>query len=102
MRILDDRRTAIAIGHLARIAAKTGEVERAAQLLGYNDAFYRGWGNARGRIEQDGYDRTVALLGDALPADRLRELMDRGEAMPSHAAVAEALAVREPAAALTG
>ena len=88
--------TAWALGHLAELAAETGDVERAARLLGRTDAAYRETGSAREPTEQRGYDRALELIAAALPQTRRDALMAEGAAMGPDAAVAEAFAIANP------
>jgi predicted ATPase/class 3 adenylate cyclase len=87
---------AVAVGHLAHIAAETGDPQRAAKLLGYADAVYRNNGNAREPTERRGYDRALALVLAALPEERVALLMFEGAAMEQDTAVAEAMAILQP------
>ena len=89
---------AVAIGHLAHLAAETGDPERATKLLGYTDAVYKKNGNAREPTEQRGYDRAVELTRAALPEERLRALIAEGAPMEQEAAAAEAMAIPQPTA----
>jgi hypothetical protein len=87
---------AVAIGHLAHVAAETGDLTPAARLLGYADAVYRRNGNAREPTERRGYERALELIRTALPADQIDTLMVEGAAMQQEAAVAEAMTIRQP------
>jgi tetratricopeptide (TPR) repeat protein len=87
-----------ALGHLAELAAETGDVERAALLLGRADDAYRETGSAREPTEQRGYDRALELIRASLPPTRIDALMAEGAAMGPDAAVAEALAILSPRA----
>jgi predicted ATPase/class 3 adenylate cyclase len=87
-----------AIGHLAHLAAETGDPARAARLLGYSDTVYRKIGDVRELTEQRGYDRALELIRAALSDDRIRALMAEGAAMEQDAAVAEAMAIPRPPA----
>ena len=89
---------AIAIGHLAQVAAETGDATRAARLLGSVDAAYAKRGNAREPTEQHGYDRALDLIRTLLPEDRIATLLDEGAALEQDVAVAEALAIPQPRA----
>jgi predicted ATPase len=76
-----------AIGHLARLAAEHGDVERAARLLGHADAAYTLNGSVREPTEQRGYDRTLQLIHDVLTPERTAEVMHEGKALErNHAA----------------
>ncbi len=87
-----------AIGHLAYLAAETGDPIRAARLLGYSDAVYRKIGDVRELTEQRGYDRALELIRAALPEHQICALMVEGAAMEQDAAVAEAMAIPQPPA----
>jgi diguanylate cyclase (GGDEF)-like protein len=91
---------AIAIGHLANLAAENGDMPRAARLLGYVDAIYRKIGNTREPTEQRGADRTLALLRSALSEDRIAELKGESATLEQDAAVAEATEIARPPASL--
>jgi predicted ATPase/class 3 adenylate cyclase len=89
---------AVSIGHHAHLAAETGDVVRAARLLGYADAVFRKVGSTREPTEQLGYGRTRELIRAALSEDRIAVLITEGAAMEQDAAVAEALAIPQPGA----
>jgi tetratricopeptide (TPR) repeat protein len=88
--------TAVAVEHLAQVAAETGDPERAARLLGYADAVYRELGYVREPTERRGYEHALELIRAALPEDRIASLLAAGEAMDQEAAVAAALAIPQP------
>lgn len=98
LRLESSMSAALAIGHLARLAAETGDPERATKLLGYADAAYRETGSTRAPTEQTGYDRTIELIRAILPEDRIRELMAEGAALDLSIIAAEAMAIPQPAA----
>jgi predicted ATPase/DNA-binding XRE family transcriptional regulator len=83
--------TMCAFEHLGSVAARRGEFERAARLLGASDARYREFGIARGFTEQSLYDRSIALIRDAIGEERLLLLLDEGSAVPVERAIDEAL-----------
>jgi predicted ATPase/class 3 adenylate cyclase len=89
---------AVAIGHLAHLAAETVDPIRAARLLGYADAVYKKNGNAREPTEQRGYDRSLELIRATLPKDQIGTLMAEGAAMEQDAAATEAMAIPQPPA----
>jgi predicted ATPase/class 3 adenylate cyclase len=91
--------SAIAIGHLARIAAAHGEYERAARLMGYVDAVYSGRGIVREHTEAVGYDEAMKALASQLSQERLAELLAEGAKLSQDAAVAMAMAFTLPIAA---
>jgi hypothetical protein len=86
---------AIALGHLAEIAAAEGDYERAGNLLGFADAVYARAGFTREPNERAGYERTLRALRSAVSPDRLSELLDRGRELDRSRAVtlAQALAL---------
>jgi predicted ATPase/class 3 adenylate cyclase len=81
----------VGLGHLAQAAAESGEAERAAKIIGYADSVYARLGFPREPTERRGYDRTMEILGAALPEDRLASLLADGSKMNEDAAVHEAL-----------
>ncbi len=87
---------AIAIGHLAEIAAFTGDCERAARLVGYVDAVYAAEDCVRESTEKRGYDRAMSLLRQALPRERLTTLMNEGACFDASAALAESQTISRP------
>jgi predicted ATPase/class 3 adenylate cyclase len=89
---------AVAIGHLAQLAAETGDPQRAARLLGYANAVYQRMGSVREPTEARGYDRALELILATLPEDRIAALTAQGTAMEQDGAVAEAMAISQPAA----
>jgi hypothetical protein len=86
----------MAIEHFAHIAARIGDLPRAARLLGYSDSAYKRLTIEHQPTEQSGYDRALDLIRTALVEDRLHALMTRGAAMEQDAAVAEAMAIAPP------
>jgi predicted ATPase/class 3 adenylate cyclase len=92
----DSALAALSLGHLAHIAAGTGNPVPAARLFGYVDAAFAKSGNVREPTEQQGYDRALELIRATLPEDRIRALMTEGAAMERAAAVAEAMAIPQP------
>ena len=92
--------TAYAMEELAIVATlrpqrtTDGEPEkrrRVAQLLGFTDPHRRGERQFSPNSSQ--YDRTLAVLRDAMGADLVANLMSEGEAMSEERAVKEALAL---------
>ena len=67
-------------------------------MLGYCDAVYLKLGNVREPTEQQSYDRTLELIHDALPEERMSALTAEGAAMEQDAAVIEAMAIPQPPA----
>jgi hypothetical protein len=90
--------TAWAIGHLAEVAAETGDPTPASLLLGYCDAAYRKTGSRREPTEQRGYDRTMLLIRGALGEEQITALMAEGGRTETGAAAEQALAVPCPRA----
>ena len=88
---------AAVLGHFARIAAESGNADRAALIAGFVDAAYDRIGNAREPTEQQSYDRLMELLRGALPEDRLKALMDEGAMLDMETAAKEALHIPQPA-----
>jgi predicted ATPase len=84
---------ALAMQHLALLAALGGDARRGAQLLGYVDAQYTALGMQREPTEQWGYDKLMATLRETLSADEIAQLTADGAAWSEDQAVAEALKV---------
>jgi diguanylate cyclase (GGDEF)-like protein len=82
-----------AIGHLAHVAAETGDVEQATLLLGCVDALYRIAGTASEPTERRGLDRVRELAHAILPEDRIDALLVEGAALDQGAAIALAMGV---------
>jgi tetratricopeptide (TPR) repeat protein len=85
-----------AVEHLAVVGVQTGQVERAARLLGYCDAWYRAKGITRQGTEKAGYDRLNALLAQALPEPVREQLLAEGAGWSEAQAAEEALMVQMP------
>ena len=66
--------------HIALVFALRGQIELAAPILGFGDAFYRGETASRERTERATSERLRALLRESLPSDRLNEAMTAGAA----------------------
>ena len=64
--------------HIALVFALRGQIELAAPILGFGDAFYRGETASRERTERATSERLRALLRESLPSDRLIEAMTAG------------------------
>jgi predicted ATPase/class 3 adenylate cyclase len=86
---------AVAIGHLARVAAES-DAAHAARLLGFVDAAYARVGSLREPTERRGYDRSLELIRAAAPEDRIAALMAEGAALSQQAAAEEALTIPKP------
>jgi predicted ATPase/class 3 adenylate cyclase len=82
---------AIALQHLALLAAVGGNSRRGARLLGYVDAEYDQRAIRREFTEQWGYDKLLAALRETLSADEIKELTAEGAAWSEDRAVEEAL-----------
>jgi predicted ATPase/class 3 adenylate cyclase len=80
------------VQHLATIAARRGEFERAALLLGFTETIF-GPARARELTEQAEYDGLIALLKATLGEVRLNEFLRRGSETSQEQAVADALAI---------
>ena len=78
-RTSDSMIAAASLLHLATIAATKGDVEQGARFLGASDA-RRSGAPPRLFTEQSGYDRTIAMLREALMGARLDALMREGSA----------------------
>ena len=78
---------------LAVVAALDGDVERAAFLFGFTDAERARYADPRGAGERAAHERLVATLRDALPRERLGELLAPGALAGMERAIAEALKV---------
>ena len=84
---------AIALQHLALLAALGGDARRAAQLLGYVEAQYDCVGYAREYTEQWSYNRLRAALRETLSEDEIEKLKVEGAARSEDRAIEEALKV---------
>jgi hypothetical protein len=82
---------AIALQHLALLAALGGDGRRAALLLGYVDARYAGEGAQREYTEQWGYDKLLAALRETLSEDEIASLLAEGATWSEDRAVETAL-----------
>ena len=87
---------AIALQHLAQVAARQGDTETAAQLVGYADAAYASERHERHPTEKHEYERILAILRNAYAPSRLTALFARGRALSQEAAVRLALAIPKP------
>jgi predicted ATPase/class 3 adenylate cyclase/Tfp pilus assembly protein PilF len=88
-----ERGIAIALQHLALLAALGGDLESGAQLLGYVDAQYAALGLQREPTEQWGYDKLMTALRETLSADEIAQFAAHGAAWSEDQAVDEALKV---------
>jgi predicted ATPase/class 3 adenylate cyclase len=84
--------TAVAIEHLAIVAAERGELRHAARLSGYIDAWYGRESLEREWTEQQGYERLMTALRANLPEEELRRYTTEGMTLSEEDAIAEAIA----------
>jgi tetratricopeptide (TPR) repeat protein len=83
---------ALAVQHLASIAAHQRRFEVSAQLLGYSEAFFAAEFLGRNPGELKCREQLMASLRAAVPAQTLAAWMAEGAAWPEEQAVAAALA----------
>jgi hypothetical protein len=81
----------IALQHLSLIGALTGNVERAARLIGYVDKVYREEGAQREPTEAWGHAELMKTLHERIPEAELAGLVARGASWPEDRAAEEAL-----------
>jgi tetratricopeptide (TPR) repeat protein len=80
--------------HLALVAAKRGQFERAARLLGYIDVWYQANKDPpRDFNEQTSHDCASALVAAALAEDERTRLMGEGAAWTEEEATEQALKI---------
>jgi tetratricopeptide (TPR) repeat protein len=91
--IQDEQWAAIALQHLALLAALDGDPRRAAPLMGYVNARFDQIGTQRQSAEQWGYDRLLARLRGKLSKGEIKNLAAEGAAWSEDHAVEEALKV---------
>jgi predicted ATPase/DNA-binding winged helix-turn-helix (wHTH) protein len=77
--------------HLAAIAARENRLERAAQLIGYAQAFFSSEFAGRSPAKQQIQARIVDSLRRAMPGERLTELMEAGARWTEEEAMSTAL-----------
>jgi hypothetical protein len=82
---------AIALQHLAVLAAIGGDARRAAQLLGYVDAQFGAQGLQRESTEQWSYDKLMAALRETLSETEIATLGAEGAAWSEDQAAEDAL-----------
>lgn len=82
---------AVAIQHLAAVAAHCGDPERSARLIGYVDTAYARLENSREPNEAREYERTISQLGERLPAFELQAQCSAGAVLSADQAQREAL-----------
>jgi predicted ATPase/class 3 adenylate cyclase len=78
---------AIALQHLALVAALRGEVRSAAQLVGYVNAKYKELGSEREYTEKWGYEKLMAALRENLSDSEIAKFVAGGEAWSEDQAV---------------
>ncbi len=79
------------VQHLAAIAARENRLERAAQLIGYAQAFFSSEFAGRSPAKQQIQARIVESLSRAMPGERLAELMETGARWTEEEAMSSAL-----------
>jgi predicted ATPase/DNA-binding XRE family transcriptional regulator len=84
---------AIAVDHLAVVAALSGDCVRATKLFGFSNAVFTRLAYARQPVEQRGEQQARALVNAALSEDELARLAAEGEHWSRDEAIAEALRV---------
>jgi tetratricopeptide (TPR) repeat protein len=83
--------TAVAIQHLAAVAASCGDAARAARLIGYVDAAYARLENSREPTEAREYERAIDVLGERLSAEDLTANLSAGATLSLEQAKSEAV-----------
>ncbi len=91
-----------AIGHLAHLAAVSGALERAVELVAYVDATLSSVAMTREPAEQRGCDAAMNLARTALLESDIVRLRAKGASMSADAALAEAMRVAKPPARRPG
>jgi len=71
----------------------SGDIHRAARLLGYADNWYREEGGERELTERWGYSRLMERLRARLKKDELEALLTEGSKLNEEKAVGQALEV---------
>jgi tetratricopeptide (TPR) repeat protein len=89
--------SAIAIGHLGQIAARFGDYERAARLIGFVDAAYQSRGIVREHTEAAGYNAAMDSIAGGLSEERRDALFAEGAKLSQDAAVKLAMEFALPA-----
>ena len=89
--VQSDIHFAVAVQHLAGVAAQCGDAMRATRLIGYVDAVYARLENSREPTEAAEYKRTMTRLHDRLSADDLKIQLQTGAALSIDDAKREAL-----------
>jgi hypothetical protein len=70
---------AIALQHLALVAALRGEVRSASLIAGYVNAKYKELGSEREYTEQWGYEKLMVALRESLSDSEIAKLVGEGE-----------------------
>jgi predicted ATPase/DNA-binding XRE family transcriptional regulator len=91
--IQDEQWAAIALQHLALLAALGGDPRRGAQLVGHVNALFDQIGTQRQSTEQWGYDKLLDTLRDKLSEEEIERLRAGGTAWSADQAIEEALQV---------
>ena len=78
------------------LVSKTGQVEQAARLLSYCDAWYQARGITRQGIEKAGYKRLNALLAEVVPESVRKQLLVEEAGWSEAQAAEEAFKVQMP------
>jgi len=84
---------AIAVQHLATVAALNGDARKGARLRGYVDARYRDEGCERGLTERRTYEMLTECLQARLSESEIATLAAEGAALSEEQAASEALTV---------
>src|ERR1700694_361748 len=85
---------AVALQHLALLAALYGQAHTAARLSGYVDAQFEHLGSDREPTEKSEQDKLIASLREQLSDTEIEKLAAEGAAWLEDQAVEEALTVR--------
>jgi predicted ATPase/class 3 adenylate cyclase len=86
-----EQMTAVALEHLANVAAGSGDMRRAAQLSGYVNEWYRRESLEREWTEQQGFERLDRALREGVKDEDLRLYMSEGAALSEEEAIVVAL-----------
>ncbi len=84
---------AIALQHFALIGGLRGQVQPAAQIIGYVDVQYKQLESQRAYTERWGYEKIMAIVRDQLGEAEIEKLAAEGAAWSEDQAVEEALKV---------
>jgi len=84
---------AIAVQHLATVAALSGDARKGARLRGYVDGRYRDEGCERGLTERRTYEMLIEHLHARLSEDEIATLAAEGAALSEEQAANEALTI---------